>query len=159
MIDGVKIKMLKVWPDVVDRPEDEAIPRGYLMEIVRNDEDLLQKFGQSLMTVAHKGIIKAFHWHKLQDDVWFVATGKAKVVLHDLRDDSPTKGETQVIYAGRDDYKTIVIPVGVVHGYQVLSDEPVILFYHTTEPYNAKEPDELRIPYNDPSINFDWSAA
>ena len=46
--------------------------------------------------------------------------------------------------------------VGVAHGYKVLSREPVLLFYHTTKPYNPQDPDEQRIPYNDPQINFDW---
>ncbi|MBN1778711.1 MAG: dTDP-4-dehydrorhamnose 3,5-epimerase family protein [Candidatus Buchananbacteria bacterium] len=156
MIDGVKIKELKVRRDIPDTP-DSNTQAGFLMEVLRDDDNLLKKFGQTTFTVAYPGTIKAFHWHKKQDDLWFVATGKAKVVLHDLRDESPTKGETQIIYAGVDDYKLIVIPVGVAHGYQVVGDEPVLLFYHTTESYNATEPDEQRIAYDDKEINFDWS--
>jgi len=118
---------------------------------------LMKKFGQTVYTVAYKGAIKAFHWHKKQDDIWFVATGKALVVLHDLREDSPTKGQTETLYAGQDDYKVILIPIGVAHGYKVLSDEPVLVFYHVTETYDADDPDEQRIAYNDKAINFDWS--
>lgn len=156
MIHEVKIKELKVHQDKIEAGEIIERP-GFLMEVLRSDEGLIKKFGQTTFTVAYKGTIKAFHWHKKQDDLWFVATGKAKVVLHDLRKNSPTKGETQVIMAGKDDYKLIVIPAGVAHGYQVLSDEPVLLFYHTTEPYDAASPDEERIPFNDPNINFNWS--
>lgn len=155
MINGVKIKKLKVWPDEPDLNQPDVKP-GFLMEVLRSDEGLLEKFGQTTFTVAYKGTIKAFHWHKKQDDLWFVATGKAGVVLYDLRKDSPTYGQTQVIYAGKDDYKLILIPKGVVHGYKVLSDEPVLLFYHTTEPYNRENPDEERIAYDDPKIGFDW---
>ena len=85
-----------------------------------------------------------------------MATGKAMVVLHYLRNDSPTKGETQVIYTGKDDYKLILIPEGVAHGYKVVSKEPVLLFYHTTESYDAENPDEERLPFDDPQIGFDW---
>lgn len=155
MIEGVKIKELKVWKDKPDLEQPDVKP-GFLMEVLRSDENLLRKFGQTTFTVAYPGTIKAFHWHKKQDDLWFVAQGKAMIVLHDLREDSKTKGETQVIYAGEGDYKLILIPVGVAHGYKVLSDEPVLLFYHTTEPYNAKNPDEERIAHNDPKIGFDW---
>ena len=155
MIDGVKIKELKAHQDIPDTP-DSNTQAGFLMEVLRDDDNLLKKFGQTTFTVAYQGTIKAFHWHKKQDDLWFVVTGKAKVVLHDLRAESPTKGQTQVIYAGVDDYKLIVIPVGVAHGYQVVSQQPVLLFYHTTESYNATEPDEQRIVYDDPVINFDW---
>ncbi len=156
MIDGVKIKELKVHQDIPDRAEDASRP-GFLMEVLRADDDLLKKFGQTIFTVAYKDTIKAFHYHEKQDDLWFVATGQALVVLYDQRDDSPTKGETQVIMAGRDDYKLIVIPIGVAHGYKVLSDEPVMLFYHTTEPYDAKNPDEKRLPHDDPKIGFNWN--
>lgn len=156
MIDGVKIKQLAVLKDIPDKDQPEVKP-GFLMEVLRDDDGLLKRFGQSTYTVAYSGTIKAFHYHKRQDDLWFVAFGKAKVVLHDLRDDSPTKGETQVIYAGVDDYKLILIPIGVAHGYKVVSDEPVGLFYHTTESYNKDNPDEERLDYNDQEINFDWS--
>ena len=157
MIDGVTIKQLTVHPDIPDTPDELAGARGVLMEVVRDDDDLMKKFGQTTFTITHKGTIKGFHWHKKQDDVWFVATGRAKVVLHDLREGSPTKGETQVLYAGTDDYKVILIPVGVAHGYKVVSVEPVLMFYHTTMSYNPQDPDEQRIAYNDPTIDFNWN--
>lgn len=156
MINGVTIKLLKVHKDIPDRDEDIGKP-GFLMEVLRDDDVLLSKFGQTTFTVAYEGTIKAFHFHEQQDDLWFVASGKAMVVLHDLREDSPTYKETQVIPAGTDDYKLIVIPVGVAHGYKVLSKDPVLLFYHTTKSYSATEPDEKRIPHDDPAIGFDWN--
>jgi dTDP-4-dehydrorhamnose 3,5-epimerase len=156
MIDGVKIKNLVVHQDIPDA-EQAGVEPGFLAEIVRNDDGLIKKFGQSTFTTAYKGTIKGFHYHEKQDDLWFVATGKVLVVLHDLRPDSPTHKKTETLFAGRDDYKLIVIPVGVAHGYKVLSDEPVILIYYTTEAYDPKNPDEKRIAYNDKSINFDWN--
>ena len=155
-IKGVIIKKLKMHQDIPDANQPE-IKSGFLMEVLRNDENLLKQFGQTTFTVANRGTIKAFHWHKKQDDLWFVATGKAIIVLHDLRQDSSTFGQNQTIPAGKDDYKLILIPVGVAHGYKVLSDEPVLLFYHTTESYNIANPDEERIAFDDPKIGFDWS--
>ena len=156
MIEGVKIKQLKVFPDTYKEGEEIVIKPGFLMELLRADEGLLKKFGQSIFSVAYKGTIKAFHWHKKQDDLWFIATGQALIVLYDLRKNSTTFGHTEVIKAGDGDYKLVVIPAGVAHGYKVLSDEPVLLFYHATELYNRNNPDEERIPYNDVSIGFDW---
>lgn len=131
--------------------------RGYFREILREDDGLLRRFGQTSITKTYPGVIKAFHWHKNQDDLWYVAAGMARVVLHDLREGSPTRGETQVIYAGEDNPVLILIPAGVAHGYQVLGDRPVLLFYHVTACYDPANPDEYRIPYNDPVIGFDWS--
>ncbi|OGE79522.1 MAG: spore coat protein [Candidatus Doudnabacteria bacterium RIFCSPHIGHO2_01_FULL_46_14] len=157
MIAGVKIKNLKIHQDIPDT-EEQATKLGFLMEILRSDEEIFKKFGQSTMTVAYQGTIKGFHFHEKQDDMWFMANGRCLIVLHDLRPDSPTKGETQTLYSGKDDYKLVVIPVGVAHGYKVLSEEPVIMFYHTTEPYDPSNPDEKRIAWNDPSIGFKWEA-
>lgn len=156
MIEGVKIKNLKVHQDIPDRKDADEKP-GFLMEVLRDDDGLLKKFGQTTFTVAYQGTIKAFHYHKKQDDLWFVATGKAMIVLHDIRKDSSSKGETQVIMAGTNDYKLILIPAGVVHGYKVISKEPVLLFYHTTQSYNAENPDEERLAFDDPEIGFNWS--
>lgn len=157
MIDGVKIKNLKVWKDVPDL-DQPGIEPGLLMEVLRADEGFISKFGQSTFTIAYPGTIKGFHWHERQEDLWFVATGKALVVLHDARPDSPTYKQTVTIEAGAGDYKLILIPIGVAHGYKVVSPEPALLFYHTSEPYDAKNPDEKRLPWNDPGINFDWSS-
>ena len=156
MIEDVKIKELKVYNDTHVNGEEVIKTPGILMEVLRDSEGLLEKFGQTTFTITYKGTIKAFHWHKRQDDLWFMPTGKAIVVLYDLREDSSTFGETEVIEAGKDNYKLIVIPKGVAHGYKVLSDEPVMLFYHTTEEYNPDNLDEEKIPYNDKNINFDW---
>ncbi len=155
MINGVRIKELKVRKDVPDRDEDVGKP-GFLMEVVRDDDGLLERFGQSTFTVTYPGTIKAFHYHEHQDDLWFVASGKALIVLHDLRVESPTHGETQVLKAGTDDYKLLLIPIGVLHGFKVLGNDPVMLLYHTTRSYDPAHPDEKRIPFDDPAINFDW---
>lgn len=144
--------------DVVIKPlVTHSDDRGYFREILRDDDGLLRHFGQTSITKSYPGVIKAFHWHQDQDDLWYVADGMARVVLYDRRDGSPTKGETQVIYAGEDNPVLIYIPTGVAHGYQVLGDKPVVVFYHVTKSYNPAEPDEMRIPFDDPGIGFDWS--
>jgi dTDP-4-dehydrorhamnose 3,5-epimerase len=147
MIHGVHLKPLKRWAD----------DRGYIMETVREDDPYFTHFAQSNVTLTYPGVIKAFHWHKSQDDYWVVASGMAQVVLHDLRADSPTKGETDVYYLGEQNMQLLSIPRGVAHGYRVLGPEPVLLVYYVTQLYNPKDLDEHRIPYDDPSIGFDWS--
>ncbi|MBI3241699.1 MAG: dTDP-4-dehydrorhamnose 3,5-epimerase family protein [Chloroflexi bacterium] len=142
---------------VVKKLATHSDDRGYFREILREDDNLLRHFGQTSITKTYPGVIKAFHWHNHQDDIWYVASGMARVVLHDRREGSPTKGVTQVVYAGEDNPVIILIPIGIAHGYQVLGNQPVILFYHVTKAYDPKNPDEERIPWDDPEIGFDWS--
>jgi dTDP-4-dehydrorhamnose 3,5-epimerase len=146
MIDGVVVK------DCVVHADD----RGMLMEVVRDDEPVFRDVKQTTYTIAYPGVVKAFHWHRRQWDVWFFASGMAQVVLHDLREGSPTRGETQVLYMGARLPRVVAIPPGVAHGYRVLGAEPAALLYHTTESYDPADPDEERIPFDDPKIGFDW---
>lgn len=146
-IKGVKYKKLTRFSD----------GRGFFAEVVKDDEGFVKKFGQLSVSKTNPGVIKAFHYHKKQDDVWFFPKGNARVVLHDLREDSETKGVTEEYFMGEDNPGTLLIPIGVAHGYQVLGNEPVIITYLTTESYNPAEPDEERIDWDDPAIGFDWT--
>ncbi|MBI5065249.1 dTDP-4-dehydrorhamnose 3,5-epimerase family protein [Candidatus Woesearchaeota archaeon] len=147
-IEGVREKKLVV----------NGHNRGNLTELLRDDEGLLEKFGQASLSVTYPRIIKAFHWHEKQDDLWFMLNGNAQVVLYDLRKNSKTHKTTQVVYMG-ELYEPILllIPKGVAHGYRVLGEKPATLLYFTTQSYDPKNPDEKRIQFDDPEIGFDWT--
>lgn len=145
-IKGVKSK------EMIKHSDD----RGYLMEILRSDDHLLDKFGQVSLSVSYPGVIKAYHYHKNQDDLWFFLAGNAQVVLYDRREDSATRGERNIFYLGEDNPVLLTIPRGVIHGYRVLGNQSATILYITSEPYNQNNPDEYRLPWNDPQIGFDW---
>lgn len=147
MIKGVAVKKLIRHLD----------NRGFFMEILRDDDGIFKGFGQASMSKSYPGVIKAFHYHEKQDDIWFFPVGNAEVVLYDRREESSTKGEINVFYLGEDNPEVLLIPSGVVHGYRVLGNKSACIVYFTTNSYNQKEPDEKRIPWNDPTIGFDWN--
>ena len=72
-IEGVVVKALKRIPD----------ERGWLMEMLRADDDLFQKFGQVYLTAVYPGVVKGWHYHKIQTDHFVCVGGMAKVVLYD----------------------------------------------------------------------------
>ncbi len=146
MIDGVAIKPLKVIPD----------ERGHLMEILRNDDLVFEKFGQVYMTTTYPGVIKAWHYHRLQDDNATVIKGMLKVVLYDSRDDSATKGELNEFFMGVHKPILLHIPKGVYHGWKCIGDEEAYVVNCVTEAYNYKNPDEHRLPYDTDAIPYDW---
>ena len=39
-----------------------ADERGWLMELLRNDEEMFLKFGQVYVTAAYPGVVKAWHF-------------------------------------------------------------------------------------------------
>jgi len=146
MIDGVKVKKLKLIPD----------ERGRLMEILRSDEPIFQKFGQVYMTTAKPGVVKAWHFHKKQDDHFTCISGKMRLALYDAREGSPTRGEVNEFTVSLDDPMLVVIPKGVYHGFKGVSDTEAVVINVPTEAYNAKEPDEYRLDAYDKDIPYDW---
>jgi len=147
MIDGMKIKKLKVIPD----------ERGRLMEILRGDEEMFQKFGQVYMTTTYPGVIKAWHYHKIQTDNIAVVKGMLKVALYDPREGSPTRGEVDEFFIGEHNPLLIQVPPQVYHGWKCISEQEAIVINCPTEPYNYKNPDEYRLPFDTDQIPYDWT--
>jgi dTDP-4-dehydrorhamnose 3,5-epimerase len=47
-------------------------------------------------------------------------------------------------------------PFIVYHGFTVVGNKMAMLVNFPTELYNYEEPDEYRLPYDDPSIPYEW---
>ena len=147
MINGVKVKQLQ-------RHADE---RGCLTEILRRDDEIFVDFGQIYASVNYPDVIRAWHFHKKQDDFFAVLKGMAKVVLYDAREGSPTRGEVNEFFIGEQNMALVKVPIGVYHGYKTIGVEPAILINLPTQPYDPTEPDEYRLPYNSPEVPYDWA--
>jgi dTDP-4-dehydrorhamnose 3,5-epimerase len=147
MIDGVRVKKLTVIPDA----------RGRLMEILRKDDEIFQRFGQVYMTTTYPQVVKAWHWHKIQTDNITVVKGMLKVVLYDPRAGSPTKGEVNEFFIGEHNPLLVQIPPEVYHGWMCISEQEAIAVNCSTEAYDRKKPDEYRLPPHDKTIPYQWS--
>ncbi len=146
MIHGVETKQLV-------RHADE---RGFLMELLRSDDPIFTKFGQCYVSLNYPGVIRAWHYHKKQDDYFVVVKGMCKVGLFDMREDSPTRGEASALYLGENNSIVLKIPAGVAHGYKTVGVEPSLLVNFPTQVYNPEQPDEYRLPWNTDQIPFNW---
>ncbi len=146
MIKGVVIKK-------VIKHSDE---RGFFAELIKFGEKSFYEVLQTSYCETKPGIIKAFHIHDYWE-IWCVIKGQAKVVLYDMRPDSPTRSKTQIIYTGEDNMMLVAIPGGVAHGYKPLGKKTMGIIYHASEAYNPKKITVRNIPFDDATINFDWS--
>jgi len=147
VIDGVSVSRLRPIPD----------ERGRLMEIFRSDDEHFEKFGQVYMTTAYPGVVKAWHYHKLQTDNFAVVKGMLKVVLYDNREGSKTKGEVNEFFLGNHNPIRLAIPAGVYHGFKCVGPEEALVINVPTELYNYDEPDEYRLPPHGGDIPYDWA--
>ncbi|MFQ6013825.1 MAG: dTDP-4-dehydrorhamnose 3,5-epimerase family protein [Anaerolineae bacterium] len=147
MIEGVKVRQLKVIPD----------ERGYLMEMLRSDWEEYERFGQVYITAVYPGVVKAWHYHKLQTDHFICVHGMAKVVLYDGRKDSATYNEINEFFMGELNPILLKIPPLVMHGFKGISDEVALIVNVPTELYNYTQPDEYRLPPHTDEIPYDWA--
>lgn len=146
LIEGVKTKKLRVIPD----------ERGWLMEILRCDDNLFEKFGQVYMTTAYPGVVKAWHYHKKQTDNFTCIKGMMKVALYDARKNSPTYKKINEFFIGEKNPLLISVPPMVYHGFKAVGGETAFFLSIPTEPYNYEEPDEYRLPPDTDKIPYDW---
>jgi dTDP-4-dehydrorhamnose 3,5-epimerase len=143
---------------VVVEPTLHRDDRGLFVETYRREwVPGAREMIQSNRGDRQAGAIVGLHYHLHQADYWYVAFGRCRVVLHDLRDGSPTDGATQTIdLGGRDDgshdHRGVYIPPGVAHGFAALSD--MTITYLVDGYYNPS--DELGVAWDDPAIGADW---
>ncbi len=145
-IEGVGVRSLR-------RIHDD---RGWLMEILRSDWPEFEKFGQVYITTCEPGVVKAWHFHKLQHDMFVPVRGNALVGLYDARDGSPTRGVLQEVEVWEKEPKMVKIPPGVYHGFTPLDESEIWVVNTPTNLFNYKQPDEYRMPWDDPEIGFQW---
>lgn len=145
-IVGIEFKQLQTFSD----------KRGFFRELIRVTDDPFFDvgFGQWSHSFMFNGVIKAWHYHNIQTDYFYVASGVARIGLCDLRSDSPTYKKTMDFLMG--DYQNgfiVKIPPGIAHGVKAINDS-VNLMYLMSHTYNPT--DEIKIPYNTKDIDFDW---
>lgn len=102
------------------------------------------------------GCLVGLHYHLNQADYWYVPSGTAQVVLHDLRVGSPTEGATLGFETGPDHgHRGVYIPPGVAHGFWAVTD--VTVTYLVDRYYDPG--DELGVAWDDPEIGAEWAGS
>ena len=145
MIEGVE------FIDLISNNDE----RGFFREILKlNHPFVTEGIGQISHSLVYTNVIKAWHAHNIQSQWNYVLNGLILVALHDLRTNSITFGQTMTFLCG-DNQKTFIykFPCGVAHGYKCING-PMNIIYFTSGQYDINE--EVRIPFNDNQINFDW---
>ena len=142
MIAGVRVKALRKIAD----------ERGSVMRMLRVDDPEFERFGEIYFSTVYPGAIKGWHLHSEMTLNYSVVHGMIKLVLYDDREASPTRGELQELYVGRDSYCLVTIPPKVWNGFKGIGVAEAIVANLATIPHRPDEitrmdPINSHIPY------------
>jgi dTDP-4-dehydrorhamnose 3,5-epimerase len=97
------------------------------------------------------GVIKAYHLHVRQTDIWYVPPGdRMLVVLLDVRHGSSTEGARMRFVLGDGASRLLRIPPGVAHGVRNVGSQSGRIVYLTDLHFSAEPSscDEGRLPWD-----------
>ena len=142
MIEG-----LRRFP--LERSNDD---RGWFSELARMSA-LPKPIRQVNLSRSRQGVLRGLHYHERgQDDLFVCLAGMVRVVVLDR-----TTGESFSEDIGDDNPVAIYVPGIHAHGYEALTD--ALFAYLVTEEYDAADPDEHGISWDDPRVRRLWSTA
>ena len=146
VIDGVAIVDLK-------RFSDDGGSLTELVRLVDGAPESLAGFTVRQMNYSEMeaGVIKAFHLHARQTDVWYVPpSDRMLVVLLDVRETSATKNARMRLVLGAGASRLLRIPPGVAHGVRNVGTATGRIIYLTDLHFSADPSacDEGRLPWD-----------
>jgi dTDP-4-dehydrorhamnose 3,5-epimerase len=127
-----------------------ADERGWFSELARASA-LAKPIRQMNVSRSRRGVIRGLHYHERgQDDLFICLEGMVRVVVLDR-----STGETFTEDIGVENPVAIYVPGVHAHGYEALTD--ALFTYLVTEEYDAADPDEHGVPWDDPRVKHLWS--
>lgn len=113
--------------------------RGSLSELLTTRDGLDDPIVHVYQVFANPGSVRAWVFHRLQDDRLAFTNGRLRVVLYDLRPDRPC---------------LLRIPVFVAHGIENTGDTVASFINMPTRVYDPERPDKSRLPADHPGIPY-----
>lgn len=141
--------MITTVKDLINRVDD----RGYLLELLRNDDPFFNQFGQVYASAINPGVVKGFHKHSRQTEHITCIYGQVRLVLVDERDGTPTIEEYHLSPLAP---KMIVVEPEVWYGWCSVSPEISLLINVTDTAFDAANPDGTRIDPHQNPWGYSW---
>lgn len=122
--------------------EDE---RGSFSEVFRQEWfPGAPEFVQGNISRSKRGVLRGFHYHERQWDLWIPVAGSFFVVL------VSEYGLFETLELRSTEPQAILIPPGIAHGFQALEDS--VLLYAVTNYYDGTDEHEFHWQ----SVGVDW---
>lgn len=149
-IDGLKVFLPNVWEDT----------RGYFFESFNQNlfeqGGIIAEFVQDNQARSSYGVLRGLHYQVepyAQAKLVRVLQGEVLDVAVDIREGSPTYGQSYSLVLSAENKRQLYVPRGFAHGYIVLSKTAE--FFYKCDNYYSKE-HEGGIRFDDPTLDIDW---
>jgi len=140
-LKGVKTYEINILPD----------ERGFFSEALRTDwKEFLEdeQVKQINLSYSYPNVVRAWHKHtRGQIDHFLVIQGAMKICAY-----NDETGEMAEVVASAKKPTVVRIPGKYLHGTKTVSNEPSLLVYFVNRLYDYKNPDEIRVAWNDQTI-------
>ncbi len=157
----MKVHQTSISGALILEPRVFSDDRGFFLESYSErtfaEVGIKDKFVQDNHSRSQRGVLRGLHYQveKPQGKLVRVVSGEVLDVFVDLRRSSPTFGRSHSVKLSADNKLLAWVPVGLAHGFYVLSDNADVL-YKSTEFYYPEL--ERTILWNDPDLDIDWGA-
>ena len=144
---------------ILVRPKVYEDPRGYFMEVYREDRfsagGISRSFVQENQSRSQKGVLRGLHYQirQAQGKLVRVLSGEIFDIAVDIRRSSSTFGQWVGVILSAENRHQLWIPEGFAHGFYVMSDQAEVV-YKVTDYYAPAW--ERSILWNDPQIGIEW---
>jgi dTDP-4-dehydrorhamnose 3,5-epimerase len=145
---------------VVFEPRVFGDARGYFFESYNQqlfeEAGIETDFVQDNQSRSVYGVLRGLHYQvgeMAQAKLVRCIEGAVLDIVVDIREGSPTYGQTYSLELSAENKKQLYIPRGFAHGFVVLSE--VAEFFYKCDNFYSKE-HEGGIAFDDPSLNIDW---
>lgn len=144
---------------LVIEPKVFGDARGFFLESYNQramaEIGILENFVQDNHSFSARNVLRGLHYQarKPQGKLVRVIEGAVLDVVVDLRKSSPRFGQWRSARLSGENKRMLWIPVGLAHGFRVLSETAHVL-YKATDFYAPEL--ERTIAWNDPGLGVDW---
>lgn len=160
----MKVGRLAPFADVLlIEPRVFGDARGFFFESfsarVLAEHGLDTAFVQDNHSRSNKGVLRGLHFQRgaaAQGKLVRVSRGAVYDVVVDLRQSSPTYGQSAGHLLSEINHNQLYVPPGYGHGFLVLEDGTDFL-YKTTQFYAPES--EAAVHWNDPALRLQWPLA
>ena len=135
--------------------------RGYLERLFCQETLNSILHSKTIRQINHtftkkKGTVRGLHFQYMPyTETKIVSCLKGKIwdVAVDLRKGSPTFMQHHSVTLSEDNFKSFIVPDGFAHGFQTLTEDCEMLYFHTNE-YVPEAEGSLNV--NDPALDINW---